>query len=351
MPVASVAIHDSQFPEAVRKELLHSLQTRQVNHKFLYDSLKQTQKWLALHQAYSPSRTDPDCAIIYDRSFSEAVRRINAPQVHLVGLGCGGGQKDARLLTLLHRSGKLLRYTPSDVSTAMVLVARQTAMGAVPGFICSALVCDLATATDLPAVLEQLAEADPSTGPEAAGQATGADSPPAAFSSACRLFTFFGMIPNFEPEIILDRLASLVRAGDLLLFGANLAPGPDYAIGVQRVLPLYDNELTREWLLSFLVDLGVEKEDGDLRFTIEPSHDYRELLRIAAYFHFNRPRTILLDGIRFEFRGGESIRLFFSYRHTPALIHSLLDQHGLQVLEQWVTASEEEGVFLVTTKA
>ena len=50
-----------------RQDLLESLRTRRVNHKFHYDSVKQTQQWLALHQAFSPSRTDADCAATYDR--------------------------------------------------------------------------------------------------------------------------------------------------------------------------------------------------------------------------------------------------------------------------------------------
>src|SRR5882762_2601344 len=104
--IANVAIHASQFPENVRRDLLASLRTRRVNHKFHYDSVKQTQKWLALHQACSPSRTDPDCAAIYNRSFAAAAARIEAPCAHVIGLGCGGGQKDARLLKLLCDRGK-----------------------------------------------------------------------------------------------------------------------------------------------------------------------------------------------------------------------------------------------------
>src|SRR5438045_4879865 len=104
--LAPITIHSSQFPESVRGDLLDSLRTRRVNHKFDYDSIKQTLKWLALHAAYSPARTDPDCAAIYDRGFEEVARRVEAGHVHLIGLGCGGGQKDARLLKLLCESGK-----------------------------------------------------------------------------------------------------------------------------------------------------------------------------------------------------------------------------------------------------
>ena len=321
--LARIAIHPSQFPDQVRRDLFDSLRTRQVNHKFLYDSIKQTQKWLALHQAYSPSRTDPDCGATYERSFAAVPPRIGAHQVQLIGLGCGGGQKDAKLLKTLRDGGKEVFYSPSDVRTAMVLTARQTALTVIPAENCSPIVCDLASAEDLPAVLDE-------------------HSP----SSAARLITFFGMLPNFEPQTILPRLASIVRPGDYLLLSANLAPGPDYAAGVRRIVPLYDNGLTRNWLMTFLLDLGVEAGDGELRFRIEDVSAGSGLKRVAAYFHFIQPREVQLDDQKFKFAAGDSIRLFFSFRHTPVLIREMLARHGLQVLDQWITASEEEGVFL-----
>src|SRR5258706_4404807 len=158
----NVAIHPSQFPEQVRQDLIESLRNRQVNHKFHYDSLKQTQKWLALHQAYAPSRTDADCAATYNRSFAAVASRIPSKSVHLIGLGCGGGQKDSRLLALLRDQGKSSFYTPSDVSTSMVLIARQAALAAIPGENCFPFVCDLASAEDL---LSALADHSPSNVP------------------------------------------------------------------------------------------------------------------------------------------------------------------------------------------
>jgi uncharacterized SAM-dependent methyltransferase len=321
--IANVAIHFSQFPEQVRRDFLESLRTRQVNHKFHYDSVKQTQKWLALHQAYSPSRTDDNCATTYDLSFAGAAKRIEEKAVYLIGLGCGGGQKDTRLLRLLQKSGKKVSYTPSDVSAAMVLVAREAALTVVADGDCHPLVCDLASATDLAEVLDR------QIGMQKA-----------------RLITFFGMIPNFEPGMILPRLAGLMRPKDWLLFSANLAPGNDYAVGVQKILPLYDNKLTREWLITFLLDLGVDRSDGELKFTIEDDPAGSGLKRVAAYFHFHRDREVRVDQDRFVFKNGEAIRLFFSYRHTPDKVRKLLGQVGIEVVEQRVANSEEEGVFL-----
>jgi len=316
--VANITIHASQFPENVRRDLLASLRTRRVNHKFHYGSIKQTQKWLALHQAYSPTRNDADCRVIYEKSFAAAAAQIKSRRIHVIGLGCGGGQKDTRLLKWLKHCGKEVFYTPCDVSVAMVLTARQAALAVVPEGNCFPFVCDLATADDLRKFL--------------------VTRPPS-------LITFFGMIPNFEPRQILPKLASLVRPGEFLLFSANLAPGKDYAAGMKKILPQYDNPLTRDWLMTCLLDPGVERNDGKLLFKIEDNKT-AGLKRIVAEFRFTRARQIEVENEVFNFPVGESVRLFFSYRYTPERVRAVLNRHGLNVCQQWITKSEEEGVFL-----
>jgi L-histidine Nalpha-methyltransferase len=323
---ANVVIHASQFPENVRRDLLDSLRARRVNHKFLYDSVRQTQKWLALHQAYSPTRNDADCRAIYEQGFKAAVAQLKAKRVHVIGLGCGGGQKDTRLLQLLKSRGREIFYTPCDVSAAMVLTARGTALAVVPEKNCFPLVCDLATADDLPVTLARRSAA-----------------------KTARLLTFFGMIPNFEPQLILPRLAALIRPRDFLLFSANLAPGTDYAAGMKKILPQYDNALTRDWLLTFLDNLGVGRNDGKLCFRIETVRA-AGLKRIVAEFRFRRRRRIAVEDAKFDFRAGERIRLFFSCRYTPERVRKALARFSLEVYDQWITRSGEEGVFLCRSR-
>jgi L-histidine N-alpha-methyltransferase len=322
---ANISIHESQFPENIRRDLIASLRARIINHKFHYDSVKQTQKWLALHQIYSPTRNGEDCRSIYEHSFEAAAAKIKSQSVHVIGLGCGGGQKDTRLLKLLKARGQEIFYTPCDVSSAMVLVARQTALAVLPEKNCFSFVCDLATTGDLSAVFNS--------------RFTIHDS---------RIVTFFGMIPNFEPQEILKKLASLIRPKDFLLFSANLAPGKNYADGVKKVLPQYDNPPTREWLMTFLLDLGVGKNDGQLKFTIETGGF--GLKRIVVRFHFTRARRMEIEEQAFDFAAGESIRLFFSYRYTLDRVRRQLGRNGLEILGQWITQSEEEGVFLCRRK-
>jgi uncharacterized SAM-dependent methyltransferase len=320
MSGASVFIHRSQFPARVRAKLHASLQRREVNHQFHYATHKQARQWLALHEAHSPARTDRNVRSVYDRSFAAVSAGPGASDVCVIGLGCGGGHKDARLLELLP-ARRRISYTACDVSVPLVLAARERAMRVIPPERIRCVACDLGEL-----------DAGNDLFPRSRG--------------GTRLFTFFGMIPNFEPRPILRRLASLLGPGDRLLFSANLVPGPDHAHSMRRILPQYDNALTREWLMTFLLDLGVERRDGTPRFEVETVPGRPALRRFVARFHFQRTREVWADGREIRFCRGESVRLFFSYRHTPESIAALLRARGISVLDRWLSGSGEEGVFL-----
>jgi uncharacterized SAM-dependent methyltransferase len=317
---AHVFVDRSQFPENVRRDLLVSLATRVINHKFHYESYKQAAKWLALHDAYSPARTDASCGRIYDQAFSAALSEIHGTHIRVVGLGCGGGMKEARLLELLHHRKRKLAYTAIDVSLPLVLTARKLALPFVTEKNCEAGVCDLGADNDL----AKLFSDDRTRSP--------------------RLFTLFGVIPNFEPARLLCQVARLLSANDLFLFSANLAAGQDYAAGVRAVLPQYDNVLTCDWLMTLLLDLGFEHGDGKMTFRIET--DKRRFHRITADFEICRSRDIRVFGRNISYRAGERMQIFFSYRHTSQTIQNLLAEHAIALVDCWLNDSGEEGVFL-----
>lgn len=315
-PVA-LAIHPSIFPERARAAYLESFRTRRMNHRFHYESEKQAQQWLALHESYSPARTDDDCLRTYERAFGEIAKEIEAEELALISIGCGGGQKDLTLLKQIAASN--IHYIPSDVSLPLALTAhlratRELSLESKPALL------DLPGAPDLAQFLDGLVPA-----------------------KAKRVIAFFGMLPNFEPDEALRPLSAALRADDILLVSANLAPGSDYKAGVKQILSLYDNDLTRRWLATALLDAGLEISPGDIQFTINSAGD---LLRIEANYCFQREQSIFLDGGEFKYNVGDAFRLFFSYRHTPALLRTLLAKRQIEIERQWITGSEEEGVFL-----
>ena len=320
--LAQLSIHPSQFPDAVHAEFRASLAGRRMNHKFHYDTPIRARRWLAVHEAHSPARTDPDCLATYARAFAATTEALGGADVQLIGLGCGGGQKDVQLLRELRRHSRRCSYVPLDVSPTLVLIAREAARTVISEDAIQPVVADLGVADELAGALDEF-----------------------RFSELPRLFSFFGMIPNFEPGVILPRLAALLRADDWLLFSANLAPGEDYAAGVARMLPQYDNPETRRWLWTVLEDHGAGSEVG-LQFAVEPDPVEPDLLRLAVHWEVTRDTTLVHEQETFPIQAGECFRLFFSYRYTPVTVRRLLGQNGLQVVATWPTTSGEEGVFL-----
>jgi hypothetical protein len=321
----NVAIHPSQFPESVRRDLLASLRSRKIAHKFHYDSVKQTQQWLTLHRQFSPWLKDPGYSQTYDSAFALAVNQVQGQRAQVIALCCGDGRKDARLLSFLRRQKKEISYTPCDGSLPMVLLAREAALKSVPANKCYPLVCDLQNTEDL---RESFSELERSDRP--------------------RLVTFFGAVPNFEPQVIFPRLAGLLRRNDWLLLSANLMPGNDYEAGLRRILPQYANSTTRDWLGMFLNDLGVPAKAGQWKTVLEKMPG--GLQRIAVYFVITKPLELKVAGENFKFRAGENIRLFFSYRYSVELVEQTLARYGLQMTGGWISDSREEGVFLCRRK-
>lgn len=318
-----VTIHRSCFPERQAAAIQDALRTRQVPGKLHYLSTAQTHAWLAVHERHSPARTEDDCQAAYAAAVGQATRSMRgATEVAVIGLGCGGGQKDARLLGALVEDGAFPVYLAHDVSVPMVITAVSTVRELAPNLECFPLVADVLDAADLPSVVGSLV------------------------GDAPRVVAFLGLIHNFDPVAILPRLAAMVRAQDVLLLSANLAPGPDYRAGCAAVLPQYDNPETRAWLWLFLKDLGFEPEDGRMEFAIEPCSKEAGLLRVAANWKQLRRGEVLMGGQRFVWEAGAVVRLFFSYRHTPDTIRRLLGKHGLSVAEEWITPAGQEGVFL-----
>jgi len=293
-----------------------------MDHQFHYVSNKQAELWLALHQHYSPSRTDPDCEKMYDQAFQRLAVEVGQV-VQVIGLGCGGGRKDAQLLSACSNQANHLRYVAADVSPTLVTEASthvEQMLGKVP-FTLRGLVADFMEAPDLGDYWN--------------------------LEAACNeqnVFSFLGMLPNFEPKRALGQLAQWVRSRDFLVLSANLAPGSNYVLGCEKILPLYDNDETRLWLLCVMEELGFKVEIADLEFFIA---EHEGVKRVEAWLIFSEATSITYQDELFRFEKGERFRLFYSNRFQPEGLNLILEELGWKVVSRHVTASGEEGVWVV----
>ncbi|MDY7003426.1 MAG: L-histidine N(alpha)-methyltransferase [Cyanobacteriota bacterium] len=318
-----VLVHPSQFPDQVYQDYLVSFSGKQINHKFHYDSVKQSQKWLKIHQEYSPSRNDRDCVDVYEKCFQKTAETLEKfSSLQLIGLGSGGGTKDSLLLSYLSNQRRELIYYPLDVSLSLAIISAQKANSSLTELCVQPIVCDLLHADDLMLQIQKRNEQER------------------------RIITFFGMIPNFYPQQIFPILNNFLTEGDLLLLSANLSPGSDYVQGIEKILPQYDNELTKDWLITVLEDVGVNRENGNIKFGIKDDEKNPNLKRVNANFELNNDVSFKLDEQLIEWKNGDKIGLFFSYRYTTTKLQEILSSYGINILNYWEAANQEEGVYL-----
>ena len=298
-------VHPSQSASQVEIDRAECIRQRSVAAKFHYETDRQAALWLKLHERYASKGE-------LIQPYAEAAKALASSWPYsdgsLIALGCGGGEKDIAILKPLPKG---TRFVPTDVSKPLVLKAAQIAGEFDPGAAANPLVFDLATADDLLEFIDQHAGLN-------------------------RIYTFFGIIPNFPPRVILPRLRMLLRSEDRLLLSANLAPN-----GMEPILPQYDNDETRGWLAEFPKTHGAGK--GEVKITVETDG---HLQFIAAHFHFQEPCVMKANGKHFEFFSGDSLQLFMSYRYTVESLADTLEPYGIAIEETFLTTNGEEGVFI-----
>lgn len=298
-----VWIHHSRNMGAIASARKETIRTGRMDHTFHYASDRQSELWLDVHRAHSPAVNDSGVIDIYRRLFNKIAAQQNSAPVHVIGLGCGGGAKDRLLLETLKKAGSRIRFTPIDVSPALALLSASVSREWCDEPL-HPIVADLRQFPKLPKALDPIDD------------------------GAARLYTFFGMIPNFEPDEILPALRGWIRPQDRLVLSANLAPAltesaADYRAAMEIVRPQYDNPQTRNWLTRVLHDWGLESLEPAYSLRIEGKNG---LLRFCA--------------------NAGTMQLFFSYRYTPERLHATLAAHGLALGDGFVSPSREEGVWI-----
>jgi L-histidine N-alpha-methyltransferase len=323
-----VYLHSSQFPDQVYRDYLTGFKQQKIPHKFHYDSVKQSQKWLKIHQVYSPSRNDQNCVVSYEKCFAETANIVkNSAVIEVIGLGSGGGTKDTLLLSQLSKTNHQLFYYPIDVSLSLSVISAQKARSTCPQVLVKPVVCDLLHADDL------IKQIDYGTNNQ-------------NLENSQKIITFFGMIPNFTPDEIMPILSNFLNKGDILLLSANLAPGDDYLAGINQVIHQYDNQLTKDWLMTILTDVGITDETGKINFSIEPDHQLNDLSRIIAHFELATDINFPLQEEQIIWHKGDKVQLFFSYRYTTAKVKKVLSSYQIQVLDYWEAPNQQEAVYI-----
>jgi L-histidine N-alpha-methyltransferase len=162
-------------------------------------------------------------------------------------------------------------------------------------------------------------------------------------------------IGNFSPAeatAVLTRLRHQLRAGDALLLGTDLAPGPNKSVA--RLESAYNDAagISSAFNLNMLARLNRELgADFDLTLFrhhawFNPAESRMEMHTVSTVAQTVRiPANAAGPELTVEFAAGESIHTENSYKFTPASIAALLTPAGFTTTR---TFTDPAGLFAVT---
>lgn len=308
-PTRRLHVHPSAMPAAVRARRLAALASGRVAPGFLYDSLAQATRWLQVHEAHSPARSDPAVRSLY----GELGRRLNSHPDVVLSLGCGGGAKDQDLLAGLWSDGPGGTVMPLDTSPALALQGAAAVEG--PGRRVQPWIADL----EAPLFRNELGISDRAT-----------------------LGVFaLGLAPNFAPDRFFGLLDDLLRPGEFAVISVNTSPEAFGGPSTERIRRQYDNAETRAWLLGGLNELGLSCPR--LRYDAAPTGPGTWQIRVDA--ELEGPRSVELLGTSVQLP--PSLRVLESNRVHAEALHDWLGRYGYRAVHTLRAPSDEESVLAV----
>lgn len=324
----NIHFHSSSSPEKVLKKQLRFLKKGIIDPSLHYHSLNQAKAWSRVFQKHCPVVHRTSFQRVYRDIFKEISLPINK-KIHLIGLGCGVGTKEELLAKTLFQKGALLdRFTAVDVSADLCLTSMNR-LKKWTHLIPQSWVMDLDFIQDFRKSLDRCSV------------------------SERRLYTFFGLVPNFEPQKVLRLFRKLLRPQDRLLVSAHLNPvdnrdESDSEAGMMKILPQYQNRETKRWLELFFNENEWDRSFlSELKFKIQSNQQYHSILVESQILKSFTNKSF---GKGFTLKKGMKINVFESRRWTPMGFEKWVSQEGFKILNRKVTPCREEGVWEISLR-
>jgi dimethylhistidine N-methyltransferase len=303
------------FAEDVRRGL--GAARKYLPPKYFYDQLgSHLFDAICLLPEYYLTRAEDE---IFARHAGEIVgaARAGAGRVTLFELGSGSATKTRRIIEALLAEQESLTYVPVDISTAALEASAHALLGDYASLSVEAYAADYDTA--LPRLSAQLRD------------------------ESRALILFLGSnVGNFgraEARDFLRRLRGVLRAGDLVLLGADLKKDA----GVLEAA--YDDALgvTAAFNLNLLARINRElAADFRLRdFRHVALYDAREG-RVEMHLESAREQTVRIGalGLEVHFGAGERVHTENSHKYSPDELSALASEIGFSLSRAWLDSAE-----------
>jgi uncharacterized SAM-dependent methyltransferase len=293
----------------IAQEFTEAMQARDLPEKFFFWSPRSATAWRTLSDDESLYGGLTGTWGSLAANAASLARNFDG-QIPVISFGAGDGARDRLLLEALKESRAECLYFPVDASQTMLEVA-----------------CAEADDNDIETTG---IKADISS-PVHLVYAADAAEPP-------RLFIMSGnTLGVFDPLAEIRYVAQCLKSGDVFIVDGEL-------YDKQESMARREHPAVRSFLSALLRGVGIESEDGEIRYEPKLDERHRELHQIVRTFRAERDLTASVNGEQVPLERGERIGLNFTYAYTPESFRWLLrEQGGLEIEREYRSA---DGRFL-----
>jgi uncharacterized SAM-dependent methyltransferase len=281
----------------IAQEFTESIEARDLPEKFFYWVQLSVRSWRALAQ----DAAHQNLQTMWDQC-SERVRACTGhfnSQIPIVSFGAGDGLKDIRLIQSLQAAGRSVRYFPVDASQALLETA------------CAAAEDDEADVLGI--------KADISSPVHLVLASDACESPKLVLMAG-------NTLGGFDPMEQIRHVAAALHEGDRLALDVELYSDAAKDIAIEK--------LQHAFAFAPLQSIGIQEEDGEMRFEVKRDERHAGLYMVARHFQANRDLKVSVLGKDIMLERGERIFMNFRYLFTPEAFRWLLEKHGkLKILE------------------
>lgn len=287
----------------IAQEFAEAMEARDLPEKFFFWSPRSALGWTEL-------TAEPDLYGGLSETWKAiaagagALARLFGSRVPVISFGAGDGSRDRLLMTALKDAGCECLYYPVDASQSMLEIACAAADD--EDFETTGIKADISS----PVHLVYCADAA---------------EPP-------RLFIMSGnTISSFDPLAEIRYLAQCLRQGDRLIVDGEL-------YDEEKSMTRRDNAAARKFIFALLGGVGIDSEDGEIRFNHKRDDRHEGLHLITRSFRAARDLSATVGGEELSLERGERIGLNFQYTYTPESFRWLVrEQGGLEILEEYTS--------------
>jgi uncharacterized SAM-dependent methyltransferase len=290
----------------IAQEFVEAIEARDLPEKFFFWFPRSAAEWSAL----------TGDAALYG-GLNETWKQLGAQapalaqhfggRVPVISFGAGDGSRDRLLMNALKAAGSECLYFPVDASQSLLEMA-----------------CAGAEDDDFEAVG---IKGDISSPVHLIYAADAAEAP--------RLFVMSGnTMGSFDPLAEIRYIAQCMRAEDRLIIDGEIY---DEAKSMAR----RDNPAARQFLGALLASVGIEEDDGEIRFNHKRDDRHDGLHLFTRSFRAARDLSATVAGQEIQLERGELIGLNFQYAYATESFRWLLQDHGgLEILQEYCSPDQ-----------